>query len=249
MIIKGNVNGYNEDQYKIDFVNHDIYKNVIKKDQMFHQVKMRFDSFFYPPEVSMVESNNDLLTIRLAALQASCFSIAPIYYLDFLLEKNPDKIIDVGCGANLFKRLIPRIHGIDPALNNPYADEVGSFDSEFSQKHQDEYESAFAINSIQFISLGYFEKRILEFINIVKPGGRGFITFNLCRMLEKTSYDELQTLLGTRIPDTQMLTDYVHLVIQQIKQNTTTKFLVVDLFIDKEIDEVMNGNIRLVFEK
>ena len=86
MIIKGNVNGCNEDQYKIDFVNHDIYKNVIKKDQMFHQVKVRFDSFFYPPEVSMVESNNDLLPIRLAALQSSCFSIAPIYYLDFLLD-------------------------------------------------------------------------------------------------------------------------------------------------------------------
>ena len=106
-----------------------------------------------------------------------------------------------------------------------------------------------AINSLHYVSLVDFEKRILEFINIVKPGGRGFITFNLCRMLEKTSYDELQTLLGTRIPDTQMLTDYVHLVIQQIKQNTTTKFLVVDLFIDKELDEIMNGNIRLVFEK
>jgi hypothetical protein len=243
------VNGYNEDQYKIDFVNHDIYKNIIKKDQMFHRVKLRFDSFFYPLELSAVQSNNDLRTIRLAALQLSCFSIAPIYYLDFLLEKNPNKIIDIGCGANLFKRIIPRIHGIDPVLNNPYADEVGSFDSEFSQAHKDQYESAFAINSMQFISLIDFEKRILEFINIVKPGGRGFITFNMARMLEKTSYDEFQKLFGTWIPDPQMLTDYVNLVIQRITQNTTTKFLVVDLFIDKELDEIMNGNVRLVFEK
>jgi len=242
------VNGYNEDQYKLDFVNH-ICMQAIKKDQLFHQVKLRFDSFFHTPELYSVHSDNTLDTIRLAALKFSCFSIAPLYYLDFLLEKNPNKIIDVGCGANLFKRIIPRIHGIDPALNNPYADEVGSFDSEFSQNHKDEYESVFAINSMQFISLIDFEKRILEFINIVKPGGRGFITFNIARMLECTSFEQRQKLFNIQTIDPQIITDYVNSKINRIKQNTTTKFLVVDLFIDKEIDECMNGNVRLVFEK
>jgi hypothetical protein len=247
MITKGN--GYDEDQYKLDFVNHSIYTEIIKKDQLFHRIKLRFDSFFYPLEFYAVPSNNALITVRLAALQLSCFSIAPIYYLDFLLEKNPTKIIDIGCGANVFKRIIPCIHGIDPVPNNPYADEVGSFDDEFSHTHKDEYESVFSINAVHFISLIDFEKRILEFINIVKPGGRGFVTFNMARMLERTNYNDRQKLFNTPIPDPQALTDYVNLVVQQITQNTTTKFLLVDLFIDKELDEIMNGNIRLVFEK
>jgi hypothetical protein len=242
------VNGYNEDQYKLDFVNH-ICMQAIKKDQLFHRIKLRFDSFFHPPELYSVHGDNKLSTIRLAALQLSCFSIAPIYYLDFLLEKNPNKIIDVGCGANIFKRLIPRIHGIDPIPNNPYADELGSFDSEFSQAHKDEYESVFAINSVHFVSFIDFEKRLLEFINIVKPGGRGVITFNVTRMLEYTSFTQRQELFNTHLIDPQMLTDYVNNKINRIKQNTTTKFLVVDLFINEELDEIMNGNVRLVFEK
>lgn len=242
------VNGYNEDQYKLDFVNHTCMQ-AIKKDQLFHRTKLRFDSFFYTPELYAVHSDNTLSTIRLTALQFSCFSIAPLYYLDFLIEKNPQVIVDIGCGANIFKRIIPCIHGIDPALNNPYADEFGTFDSEFSQVHKDEYESAFAINSVHFVSLIDFEKRLLEFINIVKPGGRGFVTFNANRMLERTSFEQRQKLFNTQTIDPQIITDYVNGEINRIKQNTTTKFLVVDLFIDKEIDECMNGNIRLVFEK
>ena len=171
------------------------------------------------------------------------------FYLDFLIEKNPQVIVDIGCGANIFKRIIPCIHGIDPTPNNPYADEFGAFDSEFSQAHKDEYESVFAINSVHFVSLVDFEKRLLEFINIVKPGGRGVITFNVTRMLEYTSFTQRQELFNTHLIDPQMLTDYVNNKINRIKQNTTTKFLVVDLFINEELDEIMNGNVRLVFEK
>ena len=68
-------------------------------------------------------------------------------------------------------------------------------------------------------------------------------------MLERTSFEQRQKLFSTQTMDPQIITDYVNGEINRIKQNTTTKFLVVDLFIDKEIDECMNGNVRLVFEK
>jgi hypothetical protein len=145
----------------------------------------------------------------------------------------------------MFKRIIPCIHGIDPVTDNPHADEVGSFDSEFSRAHKDEYESVFAINSVHFVSLSNFEKRVLEFINIVKPGGRGFVTFNATRMLERTSNEEFEKLFGSIDVNPQTVTDYVCRVIQ----NISAKFLVIDLYINKEINEIMNGNIRLVFEK
>ena len=244
------VNKYDENLYKLNFANHQCLE-MIEKDALFEHVKLRFDSFFYFNELfHPIGVNTHLVTPRLTALQKkSTFAMAPLYYLDFLLEKNPEVIVDIGCGANLFKRIIPCIHGIDPTPDNPYANEFGIFDSEFSQAHKDQYESVVAINSLHYVSLVDFEKRILEFINIVKPGGRGFVTFNSARILEDTSDEEFQKLFGTWLPDPQMLTDYVNLVIQRITQNTTTKFLVVDLFIDKELDEIMNGNIRLVFEK
>ena len=103
----------------------------------------------------------------------------------------------------------------------------------------------FSINAIHFISLVDFEKRILEFINIVKPGGRGFVTFNLTRMLELTSKEELEQLFSTQLIKIPLIVEYIRSAIR----NISIKFLVVDLYIDKEINEIMNGNIRLVFEK
>lgn len=245
MIIKGNVNRYNEDKFQRDFVTHTCIE-AIKKDKCLSDTTLRFDSFFAFDTLVTPLMDNVLSTPRLIALESNkSFSVAPLYYLDFLLEKNPTSIIDIGCGANIFKRIIPCIHGIDPIPDNSAADEIGSFDSEFSQAHKDEYESVFSINAIHFISLIDFEKRILEFINIVKPGGRGFVTFNVTRMLELTSKEEFQQLFGDTVVDTQTITDYVRSVIQ----NISVKFLVIDLYIDKEMNEIMNGNIRLVFEK
>jgi len=245
MIIKGNVNGYDQDQFKLDFVNHACME-AIKKDELLNHVTLCFNAISRLGETAHPDMDNLLFTPRLVALEAaSKFSVTPLYYLDFLLEKNPTSIVDIGCGANIFKRIIPCIHGIDPIPDNPHCDEIGFFDSEFSQAHTDEYESVFSINAIHFISLIDFEKRLLEFINIVKPGGCGFVTFNATRMLELTSKEELQQLFGDIFPNSQTITDYVRRIIQ----NISLKFLVIDLCINQELDEVMNGNIRLVFEK
>jgi hypothetical protein len=237
---KENINGYREEQYKLDFVNH-ICMKAIKKDKWLTHAALQFDSVFSFGKIFDPEMDHH--TPRLVTLESELkFSVAPLYYLDFLLEKNPQVVVDIGCGANIFKRIIPCIHGIDPTPNNPHADEFGAFDSEFSQAHKDEYESVFAINSVHFVSLIDFEKRLLEFINIVKSGGRGFVTFNVARMLERTSQEELKQLC---VDTPQTIIDYVCGIIQ----NISVKFLVIDLYIDKEMDEIMNGNIRLVFEK
>lgn len=239
------VNGYNEDQYKLDFVNHACME-AIKKDKWLGNTILKFDSFFPFEEIVDPKMDNAHSTPRLVTLESeSNFSVAPLYYLDFLLEKNPRVVVDIGCGANIFKRIIPCIHGIDPTPDNTYADEFGTFDSEFSQAHKDEYESVFAINSVHFVSFIDFEKRLLEFINIVKPGGRGFVTFNVTRMYERTSNEEFEKLFGGIGVNPQTVTDYVCRVIQ----NISAKFLVIDLYIDKEFNEIMNGNIRLVFER
>jgi hypothetical protein len=90
-----------------------------------------------------------------------------------------------------------------------------------------------------------FEKRILEFYNVVKPGGRGFITFNAMRMVENTSAQDLQTLFSSNSPTPEQLTQYVKTVLN----NLTINFLLVEVLINDCVDEIINGNIRLIFEK
>jgi hypothetical protein len=173
------------------------------------------------------------------------FYVAVLYYLNFLLEKNPKVIVDIGCGENLFKKLISNIHGINPTMESQLVDELDFFDEVFSRGHTDAYESVFSINAVHFVSLIDFKKRILEFYNIVKPGGRGFVTFNTARMLEHTSTHDCQHLFATETPTTQQLTQYV----KTILSNLSINFLVTDVLIDDAADETINGNIRLVFEK
>jgi hypothetical protein len=176
---------------------------------------------------------------------SSVFFISSLYYLEFLLKKNPKVIVDIGCGENLFKKLIPNIHGIDPTPNNQLADEFDFFDADFSQGHTDAYKSVFSICALHFISLIDFKKRILEFYNIVAPGGRGFITFNVMRMVERTSAQDLQTLFSSNSPTTDQLTQYV----ESILNNLSINFLLVEVLINDVADEPFNGNIRLIFNK
>jgi|LakMenE18May11ns_1017448.scaffolds.fasta_scaffold9673822_2 hypothetical protein len=184
------------------------------------------------------------MTPRQYAL-SSVFFVSSLYYLEFLLKKNPKVIVDIGCGANLFKKLIPNIYGIDPTPNNRLADEFDFFDADFSQGHTDAYESVFSICALHFISLVDFEKRILEFYNIVAPGGRGFLTFNAMRMVECTSAQDLQILFSSNSPTPEQLTQYVKTVLN----NLTINFLLTEVLINDCVDEISNGNIRLIFDK
>mgnify|MGYP003341723626 FL=1 len=184
------------------------------------------------------------MTPRETAIQ-SVFSATSLYYIEFLLEKDPKVVVDIGCGGNIFKKIIPMVHGIDPTPGNLQADENDYFDEQFSNNHVNSYESVFSINSIHYVSLKDFKNRFLQFYNVVKPGGRGFVTFNTSRMLELTGPHDVKLLFGTESPSTQQLTEYI----ENIVQNLSIKFLVIDILINNSIDEIMNGNIRLVFEK
>ena len=56
--------------------------------------------------------------------------IVPYYYIDYLIEKNPKTILDLGCGLNIFKPYIPGIIGMDSFDGMP-ADIYDFFDKEY----------------------------------------------------------------------------------------------------------------------
>jgi len=164
------------------------------------------------------------------------------WYISFLLEKQPTQIIDIGCGSNTFKKYIPIIYGIDPHYES--ADEKDFFDDSFSKGHMQAYESVMSINALHFISLANYGLRLREFSNIIKSGGRGFITFNVERMKERTVDNDFKLLFGTTTPSNKQLSEYI---LAETKNNLQN-ILAYDDYLDICQDECLNGNIRIVFD-
>jgi hypothetical protein len=168
---------------------------------------------------------------------------ASFYYLNYLVENQPTVIADIGCGVNFFKDIIPGIVGIDG--HGKFADIIDFFDEDFSHGHTDYFDCAFSIDALHFISICKFYDRIMQFANIIKPGGRGYIAMNVARLMNDTSTVEKIELFNTLDPTPAQLATYID---QQLKK-LTLRLLVVDNLILDCYDEYMDGNIRIVFEK
>jgi hypothetical protein len=179
----------------------------------------------------------------------SCFSAVPFYYLQFLLDRNPSTIVDLGCGWNVFKRYIPNIVGIGaeaPDSEFYFADKHDVVNATFVKNHANSFESVFAICSLHFHPLRMFAKVIGDFYSMLAPGGRGWLSINIMRMVEldlmfrkhaKNFYDSdaAKTQIESYCRD-------------QLNTMSFIKFLVVDIDFAL-IDEAMDGNVRLVMEK
>ena len=41
------------------------------------------------------------------------FDVIPHYYIKFLLDVDPESILDIGCGENVFRKIYPNVIGMD----------------------------------------------------------------------------------------------------------------------------------------
>lgn len=172
----------------------------------------------------------------------SLLGASVFYYFDVLLHNNPKKIMDIGCGENYFKDMIPNVYGVD--INPTYADECAMFNDEYAKSHYQEFECAYSINAIHSVSLVVFKKQVDLFASMIKPGGRGMVMMNAARMLDNTSEQELLDLFGTGSPSPKQIESYLDEEIKKLSLN----LLVAENFSGDLFDEYMDGNVRLVFE-
>jgi hypothetical protein len=234
-----NINEYSELDFRNRFENSEIHK----------QLKQDFTHIIWEkclPTIIPYRLFETGLTPRQWAGE-SLFYVVPFYYIEKLLETNPTTIYDIGCGWNVFKKYIPNIIGIDKMTENPklfYADKEGQFDDEFVSTNQGQFESAFSINSLHFRSLADLKKVISDFVSTIKSGGRGFLTLDIKRMLEQTSDEETIRLFSTNTPTIEQYDKYVREELAKVD----CKYIVVDVDLSI-LDEYMNGNIRIVFER
>ena len=177
--------------------------------------------------------------LRAVSGQVPC---ATFYYLEFLTNINPEYIFDIGCGMNFFKGIVPKIIGMDGSGDPDIFDH---FDENFVHGHREFYQAAFSINALHFIPITSFRQRVLQFYDIIKIGGRGYIAMNAARMIDNTNDNVRLQLFGSTNPDTKLVADYIECEIHNFKFN----FLVVENLIDCKFDDAIDGNIRLLFQK
>jgi len=228
-----NLNEYDQEKFEAEFSQTELYKTITKD----------FDVLVWDKHMSP----NLIFTTPRQILGTRIGSLTSFYYINKLLEKNPEQIHDIGCGCNMFKKYIPAVIGVSP--DNPdetpewLADEFDFFDYDFVANHQGHYESAMSICSLHYVPLSTLRDRVIGFISIIKEGGRGYIALDPKQMLEREAPEYLFDLFGTTEPATEVLDQYIQEQLTDLPCNV----LVFDIDSLEHTDE-LDGLIRIVFE-
>lgn len=181
------------------------------------------------------------------------FAMSTLYFINQVLKLQPPQVIDLGCGGNLFRGLVPGLVGIDPY--HPSADINDFVDEDFVRGHQAQFDAALAINSLHFRGLDQLPNILQDFYSMLAPGhGMGFVTFGLGVMVDHTSDKAWQDLFGKPAADTTA--SEVMLWADQVLRNLSWDLHVVDQYYFNQLDigdvilsNPVDGNIRLVVRR
>jgi len=176
----------------------------------------------------------------------------PYYYLQWILETNPNVVLDVGCGTNPFGRLMPNIVPLDdrscPPPHDPRALEC-HFDEDFAASHQEMCDALISVNAIHFSPIWTVTARLRSLASMVRSGGRAYVAFNAETWIASTPTLELQQYFGT-YPDPDNLVEYIYQsVLDADLELLVSDWPVCDITENSGVRDDFNGNIRLVIEK
>jgi len=79
---------------------------TFKKSNLYKQLVNEYDVVYFNRQDFFIKSFE--VTPRQKASKR-LFSAIPFYYIEWLQEINPEKIYDLGCGWNIFKKYYPNI--------------------------------------------------------------------------------------------------------------------------------------------
>ena len=218
-----NLNPYNQDTYQKTFKTTDTYLALANKYDV-----VSFDKF-----VESFFANLNYTPRYKSSLGR--VSAVPWYYLNYL--DTSGEVVDLGCGDNFFKPYFSNLTGIgaetDPAVF--FGDVHGIVDEQFFKTHVNAYHSVFSINALHFTPLENLREVCINFANMIKPGGRGFLALNAQRMIERCTgptrrFQKLDLWIRRQFDDFPV----------------DIKVLDIDLSVK---NAWMDGNIRIVFSK
>jgi len=179
----------------------DQFSQEFSKSEIFQRLASDHSTLYVEvQDIPGLQRDSSYKPARTVLLDQGICVTSIFYYIDLLLEINPKIILDVGCGDNILKKYVPEIVGLDPMC--AAADIHGYFDDKFVQQHTGEYDCAMAVLSINKVSLLEFRNRINQFGKIIKPGGRGYISFSLGRLVNCTEPHEFAEIFDLSRPVT-----------------------------------------------
>lgn len=200
------------DQLKKEFINSNTYKKICTK---YPNIYDEYHDFLLDGSTQPME---DIEGLHILSLHSNgVFFTAFFYYLQLVIDAKYKHIADVGCGINFVKDYVPGVVGYD---RTPMADHQEFFDDDFVKNHAGEFDSAFAVNSLHFISLDKFAQRVDDFCKIVVPGGRVFATFNAARSLERTPDATKLEYFNTVTPSIEQISQYFDDQVAQLRHKT-----------------------------
>ena len=220
-----NLNAYDQESFELKF----------KKSKTYDLLKQKYDEILFDKFVEPIWFTG-CYTARQHFTKTKT-NVVPWYYLDYLDASAT--VVDLGCGCNFFKPYFPNLIGIG-AEDEPekfFGDIHDFVDDDFYQNHVGAYKSVFSINALHFHPLENIRSVCENFSNMLEPGGRGFITINAQRMIDRST-----TMANISNADAERW-------IRSQFDNFPNKILVFDLDLTVVRDAWMNGNIRIVFEK
>jgi len=230
--------------------NHIIWEKQFKDTDIYHRLCEEFDIVFfnkewYSPERYYQGTGTEIVCptprqdfANPVPIKRKCSAIA-FYYIDWLQQAKPNQVYDLGCGWNFFKKYYPNIIGVSaepPTSQYFYADIHDFVDDVYISQHQEYFESVFSICALHFIPLSDIKNRVLDFSSMIKPGGRGWLSMNAARMIDRDRES-----FGNK--GKTFITNFIK---QQINNVPNIQTLEIDLSI---MDEMIDGNIQITFSK
>ena len=221
------------------------WEMTFKKCDLYKQLANEYDVVYFDQQ-GFVKKGLNFTPRQWLANQStfSAFSAIPFYYIEWLQEINPKNVYDLGCGWNIFKKYYPNIIGVgaeDPKGLIFQADIHDYVDDDYIQGHQEYFESVFSICALHFIPLSDMRKRVLDFASMIKPGGRGWLSLNAMRMIERDPIFK-----NTDIENKASVLAINNFCKKELSNLPNVVCLDIDL---REINEHIDGNIRIQFEK
>ena len=179
-------------------------------------------------------------TPRHQQLLKTICDLQPFYILEYMAKNGTGPIYDVGCGFNWFKNFYYVI-GIDPNLD--YADRCEKFNCMFAKKYFKKFDNVFSINAIHFCQKGRIANRMLEYFDLVKPGGYAYLAVNTARIYDNT-YPNAQSK-----PACSEVTKEISTLIQETIDGIDGTLLLYEDRTKDEFDDWLNGNIRILIKR
>lgn len=103
------------------------------------------------------------------------------WYIDRLYTCEPDSVVDIGCGENIFANWFPGIIGVDTEeWPGGTVDDIAYFDTDYADINENFWDAGMALGSLHYCDWQSLPKQIHNAMRVVK---RDFLfTFNFDQM-------------------------------------------------------------------